>query len=320
MQPNEYPERPDDANSPPQPEVGISSVRRVLQPLSSEADILASAAAVRTAPSEPAVQPGLTSEATTYSPSSSTEMATQPYADDSTSRLITEPIIKPQQPQLYPRPVTPVPQEPRKKSHKLRNGILIALLVIGVSGGYYLYSLMGFVTTADLVETEVDDTTYLRPKQWEKLDGSFGDGYGNKLGRDGKSSALIVVNRNSTQNTALASMPDNMLDMVRQSALNSLTDASLEVAFKGSQSGCNTVSNIQKEPDDRSVGSTIGIYKLTADCSRDDGTFNISMKGMIGKDGYFRTVGIVAEKSNWERNKEAYQKMLDSVQQKDGSA
>jgi hypothetical protein len=200
----------------------------------------------------------------------------------------------------------------------VRNIILIALLAIG-AGGYYFFWSAGRVTTADLVKTEVSNTTYLRPKQWQKIDNGVSEGYGNKLSSNGKSSALMLVNRSSTQSVALANMPDSMLDMARQSALNALTDANLEAAFKKGDNGCNTVSNIHKEADTRSVGSTVGIYKLTADCSRDDGSFNINMKGMLGKDGYLRTVGIIAEKSNWERNKEAYQKMLDSVQQKDSS-
>lgn len=307
MQPNEYPQGPEGATPPPQPQVGVPSVQRIVQPLSSEADILASAAATRTAPGEPIAQSGPGSES-----------IIQPYADDPTSRLITEPISKPQQPQPYSQSVIPALEVSRKKSHMVRNIILIALLAIG-AGGYYFFWSAGRVTTADLVKTEVSNTTYLRPKQWQKIDNGVSEGYGNKLSSNGKSSALMLVNRSSTQSVALANMPDSMLDMARQSALNALTDANLEAAFKKGDNGCNTVSNIHKEADTRSVGSTVGIYKLTADCSRNDGSFNINMKGMLGKDGYLRTVGIIAEKSNWERNKEAYQKMLDSVQQKDSS-
>lgn len=307
MQPNEYPQGPEGATPPPQPQVGVPSVQRIVQPLSSEADILASAAATRTAPGEPIAQSGPGGES-----------ITQPYVDDPTSRLITEPISKPQQPQPYSQSVIPALEVSRKKSHMVRNIILIALLAIG-AGGYYFFWSAGRVTTADLVKTEVSNTTYLRPKQWQKIDNGVSEGYGNKLSSNGKSSALMLVNRSSTQSVALANMPDSMLDMARQSALNALTDANLEAAFKKGDNGCNTVSNIHKEADTRSVGSTVGIYKLTADCSRNDGSFNINMKGMLGKDGYLRTVGIIAEKSNWERNKEAYQKMLDSVQQKDSS-
>ena len=299
MQPDEYPQGPEGATPPPQPQAGVPSVQRIVQPLSSEADILASAAAARTALGEPAP-------------------AVQPYFDDPTSRLITEPISKPQQSQPYSQSAIPVSEAPRKGSHTVRNIILIALLVMG-AGGYYFFWSVGRVTTADLVKTEVSNTTYLRPKQWQKIDNGVSEGYGNKLSGNGKSSALMLVSRSSTQSVALANMPDSMLDMARQSALSALTDTNLEAAFKKGDNGCNTVSNIHKEADTRSVGSTIGIYKLTADCSRDDGSFSINMKGMIGKDGYLRTVGIVAEKSNWERNKEAYQKMLDSVQQKDSS-
>lgn len=318
MQPNEYPQRPEGIMPSPQPEAGIPSVKRVLQPLSSEADILASAAAARTVPAGPTIQPDSSSGMLAYSSSPSIETAAQPYAEDSDSRLITEPISKPQQPQSYPQSIVRVSEEPQKKSRKVRNTILITLLII-VVGGCYIYWSAGRVTTADLIENDVDNTTYLRPKQWQKLDNGTSKGYGNKLGGDGKSSALMLVSRSSTKTTALANMPDSMLDITRQSVLSTLTDTSLESAFKKGDNGCNTVGNIQKEPDTRSVGSTIGIYKLTADCIRDDGTFNINLRGMLGKDGYFRTAGIIAEKSNWERNKDAYQKMLDSVQQKDGS-
>jgi hypothetical protein len=41
----------------------------------------------------------------------------------------------------------------------------------------------------------------------------------------------------------------------------------------------------------------------------------IKMRGVIGKDGNVRNIGVTASSALWKINEAAYQKMLDSLQQ-----
>lgn len=258
----------------------------------------------------------------TYDPGDNVGVSANPdsYPADDTSRLITEPINRSAQSYPQSQPIAHPPVTASKKTHKIRNSIIIVFLAL-IAGAFYAVPILaGNVSASDLVEAETDNTTYLRPKQWKQLGETSSSKYGNMLGANGKSTAMILVSRSPTQSLSLANMSDSMVDKVRQSVLTTLTDESIASAFTNGDSGCKEVTNIQKKSDTRSAGSTTGIYTLTAECRRDDGMFVINMRGLFGKDGYVRTVGVVAAKNNWDRNQDVYQKMIDSVQQKDDSA
>lgn len=259
--------------------------------------------------------PSLIESTTAPDPLLTTVAADQPLPSEPASRLITEP-LKPyaQQDILQTNSMT------AKKSHVIRNRILsvvFGLVVILVAASTAMSLLIGRVSESDLVEAKTQNTSYLYPKQWKSLGGLSGSGYGDSLGKNGKSSSLMVVSLSKQQVPGLFDMPKSSHDMLRKQTLNTLTDATIESSFAKGDNGCQQINNIQKEEDTQSSSTTLGIYKLTINCHRDNANFTIKVRGFLGKDGYIRTVMIGADKIMWDKNDKVYQKMFDSVHQTD---
>jgi hypothetical protein len=235
------------------------------------------------------------------------------------STLVTEP--------LHPGPVTPqlqrsslqqVVETPEKKRHTAL-WVVIILLAVVIGIGAYWYLNLGRVTVSNLVEEKVQNTTYLRPQQWKSLNiatSSFGD----KLGKDGKSTGLVAVNVSATSNTILATASGSTLDLLRTTLLNAVTEETLTPAFQTGGAECTSAVDIQKEVDASSTTTSMGMYTLTATCKRNGEPYIMKMHCIAGRDGYLRTITVFGGKASWDRNTEAYQKILDSIQQKMPSA
>jgi hypothetical protein len=309
MQPNEYSPKPENnippAETPLQPQERISSTQRIIQPLSSEADILAA--------STPPVNPTQAStEART--PVDATHQPVEEYYGIST--LPNEPLphsaLQPQS-VLRPQPV----DQPKKKRHILP--IVALIFVAGIGAAAYLVLGYGRVATSDLVQTDTQNTTYLRPQQWKMLGLATTSSYGNKQAKDNKSTALVAVNVSPSANSTLATASEDTFQFLRTSLLNAITEQTIAPAFKNSGAACTSDVDLQKEADTSTTPTTTGLYRLTATCkhSTNANAYVMKMRGVAGRDGHMRTIALIAVQSSWDKNKDAYEKIIDSLHQTD---
>jgi hypothetical protein len=297
--------------TPPEPENTPAPLPqqppRIIQPISSETEILREANEnIPPAAPAPVTQPSPTTP--------SSYQAVNPYE----TNLATEPLhplaTQPQPaPTPVPQPYTPsaamTPPRPKKKRHlimKIVGGIFLLYL------GYVAYAnLSALVSVDDLVQTDIQNTSYLRPKQWQPT-GLGTSGYGAPDKKSGKFTALVSV---KITPLSLGALSDSEITTFRSQILDTLTSSALNSAMAANGSPCKSDINLQKEADTSSTPTTTGLYTLTATCERSDGTVMIKMRGVIGKDGNVRNIGVTASSALWKINEAAYQKMLDSLQQ-----
>ena len=191
---------------------------------------------------------------------------------------------------------------------------IVACLLVAGTVVFVLLLNYGRISVSDLVEVKLQNTSYLRPRQWKELSSGM-SGFGDRLGKNNKSTELVAMNVGTTPNTAILSATDGMFQHVRTQVLDALTAASITPTFEKSNIPCTGGIDLQKEADTSTVGDTIGIYKLTATCNRDKDTYIMKMRGVVGRDGYIRTIGLLAPQTKWNMNTEAYQKVIDSLRQ-----
>jgi hypothetical protein len=190
--------------------------------------------------------------------------------------------------------------------------VVSVLIMAGLGLAAYLYLTKNHVTVADLVNVDVQNTSYLHPKQWKSA--SIGvSGYGDFQGVNGKSSQLVGI---TVSPSSVGNVTSKQVDSIRPMLLDRLNESTLGSAMQNGDHPCTSAINLQKEADTSSSETTIGLYNLTATCQRSDGTFLLKMHGVVGMDGYVRTIGVAAPQELWKTNQQAYQKMLDSLQQK----
>lgn len=283
------PEQPEPDNNIPPPQFAGD---RVIQPLSSEDDIRREA---------------LSNAPATVGNSDTQKQAEAAQDDPYPSTLITEPIRRPmgQPPNLHTSQATPTPETPKRKRRVLP--IVGALLFVLLASAGYYYFFWNRVTVADLVEETTQNTTYLRPKQWQNL-GLGTSSYGNMQGANGKSTAVVAI---TTAQSSVGNTSDATVKALRTLFLSTLTSATL----KNNNISCVPDNDPQKEADTSSTPTTIGIFRLTATCKKDGGTFIMKMHGVLGYDGRVRIVLLLATTSDWNKSKEAFDKILNSVQQ-----
>lgn len=331
MPPNPYTPKPDGADAPQpepvnQPQTGMSTPPRIIQPISSEAEIRAASVAPQS-PTSPPIDPPRPSDVQSSNVTNSTQQQDianeDPYYTGST--LITEPLAyhadQLNANQSYPS-IQPSSIETPKKKRKLFLPIFSLIFIAGIAGVAYLYFGAGKVFVHDLVEEKVQNTSYLRPHQWQNIKLGTTSSYGNKLAKDDKSTALVSVSSMQSANPALLSATDDTYQQLRTSVLGFITEDTITRTFQDGGTPCATKVSVQKEPDMSSTSTTVGVYKATATCERaaDGSSYILKMRGVAGRDGRVRTVLLLAIQSNWDSNKDAYQKMLDSLRQTDSQS
>lgn len=294
MQPNNQPGESNSGVTPP-----LKSTNRVIQPLSSADDIRAELES----PTQPA--------------DNTPEQPTEPAgAQGYRSTLVTEPLHsdKPQTNSLQPQ--RPVFAEPVKKAPRARRGVLLAvtLLIVGAgAAAAYLFFFDNKVSANDLVETTVEDTSYLYPKQWKEVNAGI-RGYGDLRGESGKSTAVVTVNITPS---AMGSVSTENVEPIRTQLLNTLSEKTVQPAFQSGGATCSSGISLNKEADDSRRSSTIGLYKLTATCQGQDKRYVLKMRGVVGYDGRMRTIALMATQSLWDKNGQTFDTIIDSVKQAD---
>lgn len=297
MQPNQ----PDQENTSP---VLPAQPPRIIQPVSSEADILREAREnMLKATPEPVQLP------------SSASTPNDPLTSYETS-LATEPLRKANVPipgAPHSDPTSTHVLQPVKKRRTVPL-VVCSLLVVGIGVAAMIYWGWQRVSTADLVEENVQNTSYLRPKQWKSI-GLGASSFGDLQSKEGKSNAIVSL----TVLPMAVSTSSGSIEILRAQIMSTVTAEAMSAAMQRGSVPCKTDISLQKEEDTSSTTTTTGLYKVTASCEREDGRIVLKMRGVIGADGYVRNIGLGAPQSLWNKNQEAYQKIIDSLQQKAAS-
>lgn len=311
MQPNnQNPEQPTLPEQPIQSQPPMdTSMRRTIQPLSSEDDIRSEAQLTRR---EPVPQSSNTGSADPMNSSAVADRSTN------TSNLATEPLH--QQPQGVAAPSL----HPSSASTSQKNGgkkiisIIVGLIIIAAVGaGVYYFFFSGKLSTANLVEATVRQTTYLRPESWKSVPLGVGIETYSDLG-EGKQSVATVTIAESTASVQYYGndRPDNWYETIRPQAMQNEKVDSIRILFRNGGKDCTSEVSFNVEPDTKVANKTVGLAMATGTCKREDGTYIVKRRTVAGEDdGMFRHITIGASESDWARNKTTYQAMLDSVGQ-----
>jgi hypothetical protein len=193
-------------------------------------------------------------------------------------------------------------------------GSIIALVIAAATLGYnYLYiPSLSKVSMNDLTETTAEGTAFKYPKQWKQLDTK--KTYGDQLGKDATNSALVAVEKSTYINAGVSRQPESTVSKMRQQVTTGLTDTDIKENIAG-YSDCKNVTNIEKSEYTNKSDKTVGIAKLSAECTKDSETFKLVMVLTLGDDGYLRSGLVAATTKNWRQNEAVYNAMLDSIKQ-----
>ena len=199
------------------------------------------------------------------------------------------------------------------KKGGIAGSILTLVIAAAVLGYNYLYvPSLTKVSVNDLTEITEEKTTFKYPKQWKKMEEK--NTYGDLLGKDKTSTALITVDKAGYVRSGILSQPESTITKIRQSIIASLSDSAIKNDLSG-VSGCQNVKNIEKTEYTNKSDKTIGLVKMTAECNKNSTDFRFIAVLVIGDDGYMRSGTVAATVENWNKNKDVYDTMLDSVKQ-----
>ena len=305
MQPNNPDSRqPVEGQTP-----SIQPTGRMIQPLSSEDDIRKAAETARVE------QPAPNQAVNPASPPAPTYASVEP-TNAYESNLVTEPIHRSPQAAQPSFQTTPSPQPPTQNT-KRGKGIFIAvglIIVAALAGGAYFFLFNNKIAVSDLVQETVQQTTFLRPKQWKSA-GSENGIFGDLKAKDGKSSALVSV-KESQQASPLAGASDAMYDQLRTQLMSQSSVASIEPAFRNSSQTCKSDIAFKIEQDTKKTKTAIGLTTMSGSCTREDGSFTVKIHTIAGAtDGRIRAIALGARGADWDTSGEAFQVILDSVGQ-----
>lgn len=173
--------------------------------------------------------------------------------------------------------------------------------------------------SSELVNTTTENTTYLRPKNWAKID-EDGHSYGTGQRRGETSSiwdAIVVVSQQPSSPELINASPDvyNHFRETRESII--VSEGIVDVFIQRTGIECNSRSTTftGKLLDYSVRNSTIGLFSRQATCSKPEGNVTVKERTVIGKDGARRDIVLLAIDSEWQKNKDAFQQMLDSIEQ-----
>lgn len=207
MQPNnQNSEQPTSPRQPTQNQPAMdTSMRRTIQPLSSEEDIRNEAHSAHPDP-EPQIRVSSTSPADPTIPSSASA-----NRDTNTSSFIIEPLRQQPVGSITPslRPSSVLPSQ-ESSGRKIISMIVGLIIVAVVGGGVYYFFFSGGLSTANLIEATARQTTYLRPEGWESVPLGAGIETYSDLGK-GKQATTTVTIAESTASVQYygSDRPDN---------------------------------------------------------------------------------------------------------------
>lgn len=314
LESKEAPNQPQSATETPQN--GFSG--RTIQPISSEGEIRASVESASNiiSPPNPEVQPTPpTSPAITTPPvSAGTGQGNTPPASTNQSSSPSAPGLP---------PVLENDPQPRKKKGLIITLILLVLAGLGV-GAYFLIprpvdnqpaldsltdAALNNAAEIDLTSETINNTTYLRPQQWLSTRIGLTDWYGSSAQSQGRPVAMVNVSQAqlASSNTQVDSAQLRKFQAV--SDISKLTETHAKPIF----STCSSEVDSKVEEDVQELNNSIGLTLITSTCSREDGQYIVKTRTVTNDDKRVRTITLAATSSEWDKNKNAFQKILESV-------
>lgn len=190
--------------------------------------------------------------------------------------------------------------------------------IIGAAVAFgWLVQFGEMVRPEDLVQETVQRTNWRRPKQWKLQESTTSNDYsstlyGDGLRKDGKSAAMVML-RQSTRPVIEAHATEQEYEQLRQMMLEntSLWQPTIEqiqatLQCKGTPSVAQTVDTARKN-------GMIEIMEMSATCQRDDDSFIIKGRILVGEaDGLIRYITVRAFEYLWDKNGQAFHDMLSS--------
>ena len=305
MQPTYDPQDPQVTPTPPQvPDIlpindptQPAYSRHVIQPISAEADIIASQAT-------PTPQP--TSEPTlTYQP-------VMPSAPQTPSNAPVFAVNG-----LPGLPPITGPKPPSKKSRIIKRSIILAVITLIVLCVLYFLFPAYFklpISTGSLVSESVENTTFQRPKRWVPIP-SYTTTYGDPVIGTGKATALVTVKEN-TQNSLLVNLTENFITMLRDQTSKAVSVDTISSSFGNDNQRCTSPIDFSSNIDTSTSNHVIGILAIQGICNTIDGQFKVKMRSVIGEDGRMRLIAVAASGVEWSKSGKAFDAILASIGQK----
>lgn len=308
-QPNELDDIavPQPAQQQPQP---LSQATRiVLQPLSSEDDIRQDAQAAAPASYESAI-PDMEAVSTP------TTVAHEGDQDSYGPGLITEPLTHQQQSNLNLHSPQPEPS-PKKNSKAIVATVVTVLIVAALGIGAYYYFFSGKVIATDLVEVTVQQTTYLRPEEWQAVPLGIGIETYSDLGEGKQAVSTVTIDESMASVRYYGNdRPSDWYETIRPQAISNEKVGSIRLLFRNGSQDCTSDISFNVESDTKTANGTVGMALTTGTCTREDGTYIVKRRTVIGEgDGTYRHITVGASESDWSKNESIYQAILESVGQ-----
>lgn len=185
-------------------------------------------------------------------------------------------------------------------------GSILAVVLLVLPGGK--------ISESDLVSENIDNTTILRPKQWESI--SVGDisGFGDKKAKDGKSTAVVLVGKDNYIQSGIKEATETQRNGFVDAVVKNTSKSSAEEYLKKTGE-CTSISDVKIEKANTNPANAVGVLTIKGTCKRDNVDFRILYYGLLGNDGYARSYAIIATADLWEKNEAVFQKMLEGVDQ-----
>lgn len=215
-------------------------------------------------------------------------------------------------------PMAPMPGAMPKKKNL---GLLIGLISGGVIilGGLIAVLLIfvlpsGKISESDLVSETIEETTILRPKQWESVTVNNVSGFGDRKGKDDTSTAAIFVKKQDYVQSGIKDATSDQVETFRDTVISGMSsDDAASVAKEAGE--CTSTENVTITKSSVEKNNSIGILRVDATCVRDDGTFTLALYLALGDDGYLRSVFLMSTENLWKQNSAVFDTMLESADQ-----
>ena len=319
--------RPQESPSPASPQGEQQSSlqqaqRKVITPVSSEQSILTEAAA---ATATPPMQDNATPQPAAPQASISYGQAT--LDDDTgeyTGSFVAEPLHVDRPANSYSSinatklSQTSSSSNTPKSSHSAWKWIVAIIFLLGAGVYCYFTFFSTQIFAHDLVEEKTQNTTYLRPRQWSSIGGGnsgAASAFGNMKGASGKSTAAVSIQVDTEH--PQTSLTEASVQALRTQFLSMINEEASAHFFQGDGVMCTTPIQMTKKEDTTSTATVYGIYYFTASCIRtnEKQATEVRSRAILGKDGLFRSISVVATEDNWKLNEKTFEKILTSIDQ-----
>lgn len=278
-----------------------------IQPLSPEADIRSEVQASR--PTQPPQTSGASQDNLTTSivAQSGESPETNAYASN------TKPHFPATTP--YSQPLSPTSQ-PNGGTGKKIVTIFIALFIIVAlgAGAYFLFGSK--LVPVSLATATVQKTSYKYPEGWSATPVGLGAQTYSNVNENKPTLASVTVDEYGGMTYTGNDRPDNWYEVLRSDVTSKETAESLRAFFSNKSKDCTSDITFAAKPDTKAANKTIGMTAAEGKCTREDGTYVVKRRIVVGEDdGIFRRITVAATESEWSQNEATYQAILDSVGQ-----